>query len=286
MEKEISGTTGLYGLIGSPVGHSGSPAMYNYGFRKLGLDFVYLAFDITLKKLPDAINAIKTLNIKGSNVTMPCKNEAVKYMDELSPAAKIAGAVNTIINHNGKLTGYITDGIGFVRNLKENGIDIKSKNITIIGAGGAATAVQVQCAIDGAEKISVFNIKDAFYKKAENTIKRIRKEIPVCNINLYDLNDNEKLKKEIQSSDILVNATCVGMRPNENKSPIKDKSVFRKDLVVADTVYNPEKTKLLKDAEASGCKTIGGRGMLLWQGVECFKLYTGRDMPIKGSCDL
>jgi shikimate dehydrogenase len=281
MEERISGTTALYCLIGTPVGHSGSPAMYNYSFQKLGIDSAYVAFDVSIEKVPDAIAAFKTLNIKGSNVTMPCKNEVVKYMDELSPAARIVGAVNTIVNEDGKLTGHITDGGGFVRNLKEHGVDVKNKKITILGAGGAATAIQVQCALDGTKEINIFNIKDDFYKKAEKTIENIRKEVPECVVNLYDLEDVKKLNEKISESDILVNATHIGMHPSEEQSPIKDISIFRKDLVVADVVYNPRKTKLLEDAEAAGCTTVGGIGMLLWQGAEAFKLYTGLEMPAK-----
>lgn len=279
MEKRICGTTGLYCLIGTPVGHSGSPAMYNYSFEKLAIDSAYVAFDISEEKVGDAIQAFKTLNIRGANVTMPCKNVAANYMDELSPAARIVGAVNTIVNDNGKLTGHITDGVGFVRNLKEHGVDIKNKKITILGAGGAATAIQVQCALDGAREINIFNIKDDFYKKAEKTIENIKKEVPECVVNLYDLEDLLKLNDKIADSDILVNATHVGMHPHEEQSPIKDTSIFKKDLVVTDVVYNPRKTKLLEDAEAAGCKTVGGIGMLLWQGAEAFKLYTGLEMP-------
>ena len=150
MEKRISGHTGLLALIGSPVGHSGSPEMYNYSFQKLGLDYAYVAFDIKEDKVKDAINAMKTFNMRGCNVTMPDKVEAAKYMDELSPASQIIGAVNTIVNDDGKLTGYITDGEGFVNNLKDHGIDIKGRKITVAGGGGAATAIQVQCALDGA----------------------------------------------------------------------------------------------------------------------------------------
>ncbi|KZL89925.1 shikimate dehydrogenase [Clostridium magnum] len=281
MKRRISGRTGLLGLIGTPVGHSGSPAMYNYSFQRLQLDYAYLAFDITVEKVPDAIAAIKTFKMRGSNVTMPCKSEVVKYMDELSPAARIIGAVNTIVNDDGKLTGHITDGIGFVRNLKEEGVEVKGKKITIMGAGGAATAIQVQCALDGAREISIFNMKDAFYEKGLKTVENIKKEVPGCVVNLYDLDDTEKLNAEIASSDILVNATLVGMRPNEDKSNIKETSVFRKDLVVADAVYNPKKTKMLEDAEAAGCKIVSGTGMLLWQGAEAFKLYTGLEMPVE-----
>ncbi|NTW72248.1 MAG: shikimate dehydrogenase [Eubacteriaceae bacterium] len=279
MEKRISGKTGLLGLIGSPVDHSGSPAMYNYGFQKLGLDYAYLAFDIPVEEVKDAIAAMKTFKMRGMNVTMPCKTEVVKHMDELSPAARIIGACNTIVNDHGKLTGHNTDGTGFVRNLKESGVEIKGKKMTIIGAGGAATAIQVQCALDGIKEISIFNVKDDFYLKAEKTIENIKKDVPDCIVNLFDLRDKNKLYEEIASSDILANATLVGMHPHEDKSSIEDTSIFRKELVVTDVVYLPRKTKMLADAEAAGCKTVGGIGMLLWQGAEAFKLYTGQEMP-------
>lgn len=281
MNKSISATTGLLGLIGTPIGHSKSPAMYNCSFQKLGLDYAYLAFDISIEKVKDAIVALKTFHMRGANVTMPCKSEVIKYMDELSPAARITGAVNTIVNDDGKLTGHITDGVGFIRNLKENGVEVKGKKITAIGCGGAATAIEVQAALDGARQISIFNIKDAFYIKAEKTIENIKNEVPECVVNLYDLEDIQRLDEEIASSDILINATLVGMYPNEDLTNIKDISVFRKELIVADTVYHPMKTRFLKDAEAAGCKTVCGLGMLLWQGAEAFKLYTGLEMPVK-----
>jgi quinate/shikimate dehydrogenase len=279
MERRITGHTGLYSLIGSPVDHSGSPAMYNFSFQKTGLDYAYMAFDITLDKLSDAIAAIKTFKIKGSNVTMPCKTAVVEYMDELTPAARIIGAVNTIVNDNGRLTGNNTDGIGFVRNLKENGVEVKGKKITIMGAGGAGSAIQVQFALDGVKEISIFNIDDAFYPRAIETAAKLKKEVPDCVINVYPLEDEARLKEEIASSEILINSTKVGMHPLEKESIIKDNSVYRKDLVVADTVYNPKITKMLEEAEAAGSKIVGGIGMLLWQGSAAFKLYTGLEMP-------
>ncbi|EFR89917.1 shikimate dehydrogenase, partial [Listeria innocua FSL S4-378] len=219
-------------------------------------------------------------------VTMPCKSEVLKYMDELSPSARMIGAVNTIINEDGKLTGHITDGLGFASNLRDSGVDVAGKKMTIIGAGGAATAIQVQCALDGAKEIAIFNIKDDFYEKAKQTIASIKQEVPDCIVHIYDLNDAAKLHEEIATSDILVNATLVGMHPHENETPVKDTTVFRKDLIVTDVVYNPKKTRLLLDAEAAGSKTIGGLGMLLWQGAEAYKLFTGKDMPVSEVKDL
>lgn len=280
MERRISGRTGMFCLIGTPVGHSGSPAMYNYSFQKTGLDNAYLAYDIPLEKTEEAVQALRVLGCKGFNVTMPCKTKVAELVDELSDAAKLIGACNTVVIKDGKLYGNNTDGMGFVRNLKENGVDVKGKKITIMGAGGAATAVQVQSALDGAAKISIFNRNDEFYANAEHTKAKIKEMLPACDVNVYPLEDTEKLYAEIKDSDILVNATKVGMKPLDEQSLITDKSVFRPDLVVADVVYNPKETKFVQEAKAAGCKVaIGGIGMLLWQGAAAFKLFTGEDMP-------
>lgn len=281
MEKRISGRTRLVALIGSPIGHSGSPAMHNYSFEKLGLDYAYLAFDTPEAKTGEAIAALKTLNMQGMNVTMPCKTAAVAYMDELSPAARIIGAVNTVVNENGRLTGYITDGEGFVRNLAEHDVSVKGKDIVVIGAGGAATAIYVQCALDGAKSISIFNIKDAFFDKTLNMIEKIKPDAPDCLVQIFDLTDTTKLRSQIDHADILINATSLGMKPNEDKTSVPDTTMFHPGLVVADVVYNPRETRLLKEAKAAGCKCIDGMGMLLWQGVAAFKLFTGQDMPVQ-----
>ncbi|MBO5069033.1 MAG: shikimate dehydrogenase [Roseburia sp.] len=281
MERRISGHTGLLALFGSPVGHSGSPAMYNYSFEKLELDYAYVAIDIKVDEVKDAIAAMKTFKMRGCNVTMPCKIEALKYMDELSPAARIVGAVNTIVNEDGKLTGYMTDGEGYVNDLRDHGVEIRGKKITVAGGGGAATAIQVQCALDGAREISIFNIKDNFFARTLETAEKIRREVPECIVNVYDIADVEKMTEEIRSSDIFANATIVGMKPMENESVVKDLSAFRPGLVVTDAVYNPVETKLLREAKEAGCICMGGKGMLLWQGVSAFKLYTGMDMPVE-----
>lgn len=281
MEERITGHTGLLALIGSPVGHSGSPAMYNYSFKKLGLDYVYVALDIKEEEVKDAIAAMRLFKMKGGNVTMPDKTETAKYMDELSPAAQIIGAVNTIVNEDGKLTGHITDGEGFVNNLRDHGIEIKGKKITIAGGGGAATAMQVQCALDGAREITIFNKKDAFFERTLQTAEKIRNAVPGIVVNVYDIDDTDKMTAEIKDSDIFANATIVGMKPLDDLSVVKDLSAFRPGLVVADAVYNPIETKMLKEAKEAGCICVGGKGMLLWQGVSAFKLFTGMDMPVE-----
>ncbi len=281
MENRITGTTGLLALIGSPVGHSGSPAMYNYSFQRLGLDYAYVAFDIQESEVEKAIEAIRTFKMRGCNVTMPDKTEAVKYMDELSDAARLIGAVNTIVNDHGRLKGYMTDGEGFVNNLRDHGVQIEGKKITVAGGGGAATAIQVQCALDGAREISIFNIKDAFFARTLETAEKIREQKPDCIVNVYDIADEAKMKEEIAASDIFANATIVGMKPMENESVVKDVSAFHKGLVVCDAVYNPKQTRLLREASQAGCTCITGEGMLLWQGAAAFKLYTGANMPVR-----
>lgn len=280
MNHVISGRTGLLALFGTPVGHSGSPAMYNFSFAHHNLDYVYLAFAVDTDRMREALDAVRLLKMPGCNVTMPCKNIASELVDELSPAARIIGSVNTVVNDNGKLVGHVTDGVGFVRSLAEEGVDVAGKKLVVIGAGGAGTALQVQCALDGAGGMSIFNISDAFLERARGTAAKLAKEAPGCRVDVYPQEDEARLKAEIASADILVNATRIGMKPDDDKSPV-DKAWLRPELVVTDTVYNPEWTTLLKDAKAAGCKTVPGTGMLLWQADAAFKLFTGLDMPTR-----
>lgn len=277
---EINGKTELFCLIGSPVGHSGSPAMYNYSFQKTNLNCAYLAFDVKLEETEAAVNGLKTLGCSGFNVTMPCKTRAAELADELSDAAALIGACNTMVIKDGKLYGHNTDGIGFVKNLKEHGVDVKDKVMTVMGAGGAATAIQVQSALEGAREIHIFNRRDEFYANAENTAKKIEERVPGVKVNVYPLEDEQKLYEKIGESHILVNATKVGMKPMEEESLIKDTRVFRENLVVADAVYNPRETKMMQEAQAAGCKiALGGIGMLLRQGEAAFRIFTGENMP-------
>ena len=205
MEQRIKGTTGLLALIGSPVGHSGSPDMYNFCFRYHNLDYCYMAFDIKEDQVPAALDAMRLFNMRGCNVTMPCKTAAAQNMDELSAAARIIGAVNTIVNENGKLVGHMTDGIGFVENLRDHGVDVKGKKMVVLGAGGAATAIQVQCALDGAASISIFNPNDPFLDRAKNTAAKLKKEVPDCDVQVFCIEDQDKLKEEIAKADIKKN---------------------------------------------------------------------------------
>lgn len=280
MEKRISGHTGLMALFGTPVGHSGSPAMYNFSFQHDGLDYAYMAFDVNVEQMPKVFESIRLLNMRGGNFTMPCKNIAAELVDKLSPAAEIIGACNVFVNEDGVITGHVTDGVGFIKNLEVNGVDVKGKKTVVLGAGGAATAIQVQLALDGAKEVKIFNPKDEFYKRAEGTKEKLAEKCPGCVVTVDDLEDKEKLSEAVSGCDIVINATIMGMEPYEDVSLI-DKSLFRKDLIVADTVYSPEKTKMILEAEEAGCKAVGGKGMLLRQGAVNYELFVGKKMPVE-----
>lgn len=280
MAERITGHTELIGLMAYPIRHSSSPAMHNEAFAKLGLDYAYLAFEVDNDTLEDAVKGLRALKMKGSNVSMPNKTVVHKYLDKLSPAAELCGAVNTIVNENGVLTGHITDGIGYMAALKDNNIDVIGKKMTIVGAGGAATAIEIQAALDGVAEMSIFNVKDKFWANAEKTVEKINSRTN-CKAALYDLADLDKLKEEIASSYTFTNATGMGMKPLEGKTYIPDKSFLRPDLIVIDIVYSPRRTALLEMAREVGCKYMNGLGMMLFQGSAAFELWTGQPMPIE-----
>lgn len=280
MEKRITGHTELIGLMAYPIRHSSSPAMHNAAFAKLGLDYAYLAFEVDNDSLEGAVQGIRSLKLVGSNVSMPNKTVVHKYLDKLSPAAEMCGAVNTIVNEDGVLTGHITDGTGYMMSLKDNGVDVIGKKMTIVGAGGAATAIEIQAALDGVAEISIFNRKDEFWANAEETVRKINEKTN-CKAQLFDLADLDKLKEEIASSYLFTNATGMGMKPLEGQTYIPDKSFLRPGLIVSDVVYYPRETELLRMAKEVGCKTMNGLGMMLFQGAAAFKMWTGEDMPIE-----
>ena len=279
MALNITGTTKLTGLLGSPVAHSISPMMHNMGFDLLGLDYAYLCFDVDTTNLKTAVEGMKVMGVRGFNCTMPDKNLMCELADKLSPAAEMIGAVNTVVNDNGILTGHNTDGVGYMRAVKDAGHDIIGKNMTLLGAGGAATAICVQAALDGIANINVFSIRDQFFDRAQKMVDNINKNTN-CNAALYDLADKNELNKSIEQSHILTNATSVGMAPNTDRCIIEDESVFRKDLIVSDVIYNPRETKLLSMAKAHGCQTFNGLYMLLYQGAKAFEIWTGKEMPV------
>ena len=280
MAERITGHTELIGLMAYPIRHSSSPAMQNEAFAKMGFDYAYLAFEVDNDNLEDAIRSIRALKMRGSNVSMPNKTVVHKYLDHLSPAAELTGAVNTIVNDDGVLTGHITDGTGFMAALRDNAIDVIGKKMTIVGAGGAATAIEIQAALDGVAQISVFNRKDEFWERAQRNVDVINEKTE-CKAKLFDLEDLDILKAEIADSCLFVNATGMGMKPLEGKTYIPDASYLRPDLIVADVVYSPAETALLKMAKQVGCKCMNGFGMMLFQGSAAFELWTGKPMPIE-----
>lgn len=277
----ITGYTQLTGLLGSPVKHSISPMMHNTGFQALGLDFVYLCFDVNEETLEDAVKGLRTLHVKGFNLTMPNKNKILEYLDELSPAARLIGAVNTVENREGKLIGHNTDGIGFMRAVREQDIDVAGKCITLMGIGGAAAAICTQAALDGAGRIYVFaRMTSKYLPRIKDLIRRLKKETG-CEILLCDNEDKDRLKKSLRESVLLVNATSVGMAPDEEGCILPGKDYLHEGLAVGDIVYNPWETRLLRMAKEAGCKGFNGYAMLLYQGAEAFRIWTGREMPVE-----
>lgn len=280
MEHRITGHTRLTGLLGSPVKHSISPMMHNEAFQRLGLDYAYLAFDVGTEKLKTAVEGLKALNVRGFNLTMPDKNLMCSLCDKLSPAAEIIGAVNTVVNEDGILTGHTTDGTGYMMAVKDAGFDIIGKKMTLLGAGGAGTSILVQAALDGVSEITVFNRRTPFFERAEQIIGKLR-ERTSCKIRLYDYEDISVLRREIGESTILVNATSVGMAPNTEACILQEDSMLRPELIVSDVIYNPKETKLLRMAREVGCPTFNGMYMLLYQGAEAFRIWTGQEMPVE-----
>lgn len=280
MNYEITGKTKLTGLLGSPVAHSISPQMHNEAFRQLGLDYVYLAFDVTPEHLESAVLGLKAIGIHGFNLTMPLKVHIIPLLDELTPAARLANAVNTVIIKDGVLIGHNTDGIGYMHSVLDAGYDIIGKKMTLLGAGGAATAICVQAALDGVSAIDMFKRKNASWDDTLAFCWKITDETG-CPIRLLDISDQKALAESISDSAILTNATNVGMAPDTEKSPITDISVLRKDLIVSDIIYNPKETLLLKQAKEAGCPHFNGLYMLLYQGAAAFTYWTGEKMPIQ-----
>lgn len=286
MSNHITGHTKLLAFFGSPSAHSSSPAMHNEAFSQLDLDFTYLAFNIDIDHIGDAVKAFRTFDMAGANVSMPCKTAVMQYLDEIDPAAQLCEAVNTIVPQpDGKLKGYSTDGEGYMRSLSDRGIDIIGKKITLVGCGGAGKAIAVQAALDGVKEISIFNVRDAFWGRCEKAVADISAATD-CKVNLFELNTNDAaamqvLKDEIADSVLLANATGIGMGKFKGMTYIPDKSYLRPDLIVTDTIYSPAKTALLEMAEEVGCQTVNGLGMLFFQGAAAFELWMGQPMPIE-----
>ena len=279
MDNIATGHTGLLCLLGSPVEHSISPAMQNTACRLTGQDLCYLAFDVQPERLPTAVAGLRAIGFKGCNVTMPHKNAMAQLVDELSPAARLCGAVNTVVNQNGCLVGHTTDGVGWVHSARAEGCDPTGKAIVQLGAGGAGTAILVQSALDGAKSIAVFNMRDAFWPRVEALVQRLNQETDCC-VTLHELTDTDTLQKELQKAQILLNTPPVGMK-NHPGCLVPRADWLHTGLAVSDVIYEPRETELLRMARAAGLQAFNGLHMLLYQGAESFRLWTGCEMPVE-----
>jgi shikimate dehydrogenase len=270
----ISGKTRVCGVIGDPIEHSLSPIIHNAAFQALDLDYVYLAFKVKPACVADAVNGIRALNIRGLNVTMPHKKSVMANLDRIDLSAQIIDSVNTILNKDNLLFGFNTDGAGAVRALKENGIALKGRKVVLLGAGGAARAIAYAVAKE-ADELAVLNrtVKDA-QALARLVEKAANKRIVVASIEPEDIDAN------LQDSDILINATSVGMKPRVDETPVPIE-LLRSNLAVMDIVYNPLETKLAKDAKALGAKVVSGVEMLIYQGAASFEIWTGKSAPVE-----
>lgn len=272
--KAISGKTKICGVIGDPIEHTMSPVMHNTAFSKLGLDYVYVAFRVKAAELSQAVAAVRALNITGLNVTIPHKVSIIPFLDKLDPLAEKIGAVNTVTNNDGVLTGSNTDASGFLQALLGQGVDPAKKKVAIVGAGGASRAICFSLAERGAG-IVILNRKlelDWAEKLAAEISEAFTIEVPALELN------EANLAATLVKSELLVNATSVGMIPNPDQTPVPA-SLLKPGMVVFDAVYNPVQTRLRREAQAIGAKTISGLDMLVWQGALAFEKWTGQKPP-------
>ncbi len=271
----VSGTTKICGVIGDPIEHTMSPVMHNAAFMKLGLDYIYIPFRVKTQELAQAVDGIRALNIRGLNVTIPHKVAIMQMLDGLDPLAEKIGAVNTILNSNGDLKGYNTDATGFLQALLERGFEPGGKKAVILGAGGASRAISYILA-ESDVQLTILNRKlemDWAEELAWRISHDFKKETKAMELG-YD-----NLATALERADILVNATSVGMSPDSEETPVPTQ-LLKADLVVFDIVYNPIKTRLLREAEAAGAQTISGIDMLVWQGAMAFERWTGQPAPL------
>ncbi|MGO9953934.1 MAG: shikimate dehydrogenase [Dissulfurispiraceae bacterium] len=265
---KISGKTRIVGLFGYPVEHSLSPDMHNAAFSYLNLDYCYVTFPVHPDSLGDAVRGIKALSLGGINVTVPHKEKVMAFLDEINEEAQFIGAVNTIKNEGGKLTGFNTDGRGFMQSLAEADIEIRKKNVLIVGTGGASRAIGFYLC----KEASQVHLYDVDSLKAE----ALAKHLYGVRQNADTIDASSKNSVEFMAGmDIIINATPLGLRPGDS-SPI-DISRINKEHIVCDLIYR--ETPLLRAAAEKGCKTMHGLGMLLWQGVIAFEIWTGIRPP-------
>lgn len=275
MRGTISGKTVVCGIIGDPIGHSLSPIMQNKAFKKLGLGYVYVPFRVRKGDLKKAVDGVRGLSIRGLNITIPHKVAVMQFLDRIDPLAEEIGAVNTIVNDSGTLTGYNTDATGFLQTLHDNKIQPAGKKVLLLGAGGAARAIGNILAQERAN-LTIFNRKMEL-SWAEDIAYRLA-HCYGTDVNAVELS-RENLKAAIADAEILVNATSVGMHPDDDQTPVTA-DLLRAGLTVFDIVYNPSPTRLLKESTDAGAKTISGLEMLVQQGAIAFEKWTGKAAPV------
>ncbi|MDI9478858.1 MAG: shikimate dehydrogenase [Bacillota bacterium] len=267
--------TGILGLIGYPLGHSLSPLLHNNTIEREGLNYIYLPFPVEPDKLPAALEGFRAINVKGLNVTIPYKEEVISYLDRVDPLAARIGAVNTIVNEEGVFTGYNTDLAGLIRMIREDGnFNIGGKKVMLAGAGGAARAAGIGILEEGAAGLYVLNRN---YTKAEKLAEEWREYYPEIEIKALPL-EAEAYKSLIGEVELLIDSTPVGMAPQTDTAPVIPGEYLHEDMLVVDLVYNPRETCLLKAAKEAGAKTLDGLGMLIYQGIEAFRLWTGHEV--------
>ncbi len=273
---QIDGYTRLATVVAHPIKHSISPFIHNFAFDKLQINGVYLAWDIKAEDLAETVANIRRYDMWGINLSMPYKAAVIPYLDSLSPEASLIGAVNTVVNKEGQLVGYNTDGIGFFHHLQKTfDFQISQKSMVLLGAGGAGTAILAQAALYQAKEIFVF-VREASLEKTVNKIEAIRTRTN-CSITVFAISDQEALEKALHHADLLVNATSLGM--DGMSSPLPERTLLPTSLLVADVIYQPFETPLLLAARERGLQVTNGLGMLLYQAAEAFKLWTGEIMP-------
>lgn len=263
----------LVGVFGCPVEENPTGVMEEAAFAKLGLNYRYLTIRVEKGNLKPAMEAVRAFQMRGVNLTIPHKVEVLKYLDELSPAAKIIGAVNTVVNRDGKLWGENTDGKGFLLSLEQEGVQVKGKQVVILGAGGAARAIAVEAALAGAGKLTIINRSR---ERGEELAALLQRETPAQAEYLAW----EGAVKIPAGTDILIQATCIGLYPHVEDKPEIDYDTVTANMAVSDVVFNDPHTLFLQEAEKRGAKTINGLGMLVNQGARNFTLWTGKEAPV------
>lgn len=270
---KIDGYTRLAAVVANPIKHSISPFIHNSAFEATNTNGVYLAWEVDEAELAETVANIRRYQMYGINLSMPYKEEVIPYLDQLSEEACLIGAVNTVVNREGTLIGYNTDGKGFFKSLPS--FKISRKRLVLLGAGGAAKAILAQAILDGVSQISVF-VRSSSIEKTRPYLEKIQNATGF-RVDLFALEDVQNLQDSITQADLLVNATSVGM--DGSSQPIPTSIVLPKQLLVADVIYQPFETPFLQWAKSQGNVAVNGLGMLLYQAAEAFKLWTGKDMP-------